>query len=123
LSDGFLLASAVDSLRIEGRLAAIPPLQNLSDEDLTAMGYAVRESQPTPNPNALKLLLDREISPEPLSFRSVADAANHPLAAELMAIKGVTSVLMLHDFVTINRSPGTRWADITSKAKRILAKA
>ena len=87
------------------------------------MGYVVRESQPTPNPNALKLLLDREISAQPLSFRSAEDAATHPLAAELMAIKGVTSVLILHDFVTINRSPGARWADITSKAKRILAKA
>jgi hypothetical protein len=87
------------------------------------MGYTVRESQPTPNPNALKLLLDREISNEPLSFRSADAASNHPLAAELMAIKGVTSILLLHDFVTINRSPRARWADITSKAKRILARA
>ena len=87
------------------------------------MGYTVRETQPTPNPNALKLLLDREISADPLSFRDVESAKDHPLAAELMAIKGVTSILLLHDFVTINRSPGARWADITSKAKRLLAKA
>ena len=87
------------------------------------MGFTVRESQQTPNPNALKLLLDAEISANPLSFRSADEAKSNPLAAELMAIKGVTSVLILRDFVTINRSPGTRWADITSKAKRILAKA
>ena len=38
-------------------------------------------------------------------------------------LKGVTAVLLLHDFVTLNKSPEARWADITGRAKRILAKA
>lgn len=87
------------------------------------MGYKVLESQPTPNPNARKLVLDRQISPEPLSFRSADEAKGHPLASSLFAIDGIIAVLLLHDFVTINKSSEARWADITSKAKRVLAKA
>jgi hypothetical protein len=87
------------------------------------MPYEVREVQPTPNPNALKLLLDREISAEPMSFRSAEAAAGHDVAGRLFEIKGVVAVLLLHDFVTINKSSKARWADITSRAKRALAKA
>ncbi len=87
------------------------------------MPFVVREVQPTPNPNAVKLVLDRTVSAEPQSFRTPSDAAGHELAERLMALKGVTAVLLLHDFVTLNKSSEARWADITAKAKRILAKA
>ena len=87
------------------------------------MPYVVREVQPTPNPNALKLLLDHEISVEPVSFRTAKAAAGHEVARRLFEIKGVVAVLLLHDFVTINKSSKARWADITSRAKRVLAKA
>lgn len=87
------------------------------------MPFVVREVQPTPNPNAVKLVLDRTVSEEPQSFRTPGAAEGHDLASRLMTLKGVTAVLLLNDFVTINKSPEARWADITSRAKRILAKA
>ena len=85
------------------------------------MSYVVREVQSTPNPNAMKWVLDRTISPTPLSFRSAVDADAHPVAKALMALKGVSAVLLLNDFVTINKSPEARWAEIKTKANRILA--
>ena len=53
--------------------------------------------------------------PEKLIF----DVAGFP------SIKGrdLVAGLLLHDFVTINKSSKARWADITSRAKRALAKA
>ena len=87
------------------------------------MPFVVREVQPTPNPNAVKLVLDRTVSPEPQSFHSPDAAKGNDLAERLMALKGVTAVLLLHDFVTLNKSSEARWADITARAKRILAKA
>ena len=87
------------------------------------MPFVVREVQPTPNPNAMKFVLDQTVSPEPQSFRSPDEAKGNELAERLMALKGVTAVLLLHDFVTLNKSSEARWADITARAKRILAKA
>jgi len=86
------------------------------------VGFVVKEVQPTPNPNAVKFILDRQIAERPISFLKAAPAAEHPIASRLFGISGVSSVLMLGDFVTINKSPDTRWVDITPKVKQILAK-
>jgi hypothetical protein len=84
------------------------------------MGFTVKEIQPTPNPNAAKFVLDGEISEQPLSFLSPEQGRDHPLAAQLFAINGVTSVLLLGDFVTVNKAPEVQWSLITSKVQEIL---
>jgi hypothetical protein len=86
------------------------------------MGFKVVEIQPTPNPNAAKFVLDREISDRPVSFLTPAEGADHPLASQLFEIQGVTSVLILGDFVTINKTASAEWKQIADKAKEILQK-
>ena len=85
------------------------------------MAFSVLEVQPTPNPNALKFLLDRSISEQPTSFLSAGAAGDHPVATKLFAIDGVSSLLLLGDFVTVNKSPGANWADIKPRVQRVLA--
>jgi hypothetical protein len=85
------------------------------------MGLLVVEIQPTPNPNAMKFVLDGPVSQQPMSFFNAAAAENYPLAAALFAIEGVSSLLLLGDFITINKSPSAQWADITPKARAVLA--
>jgi NFU1 iron-sulfur cluster scaffold homolog, mitochondrial len=87
------------------------------------MGFRVHEVQPTPNPNAAKFILDRSISEQPTSFFNAEAAKGHPLAVQLFAIPGVTSLLLLGDFVTINKSPQAKWADIKTKVEQVLAVA
>jgi hypothetical protein len=86
------------------------------------MGFQVKEIQPTPNPNAAKFVLDREISDRPISFLQAAEGKDHPVASQLFSIKGVCSVLMLGDFVTINKKPEIPWKTITEKVEEILQK-
>ena len=85
------------------------------------MGFLVREIQPTPNPNALKFVLDRPISERPTSFLHRDAANSDPLAAQLFAVPGVVSLLFLGDFVTINKSADARWADIKKTVEKILS--
>jgi NFU1 iron-sulfur cluster scaffold homolog, mitochondrial len=87
------------------------------------MGFSVTEIQPTPNPNAAKFVLDREITSRPVSFLNAAEGRGDPLASQLFSIEGVTSVLMLGDFVTVNKAATTKWDQITEKVKEILQKA
>ena len=88
------------------------------------MSYAVREAQPTPNPNALKLVLDRPIAADgALSFLTPEAGVGHPLAEQLFAVPGVVGLLFLNDFVTINKRPTAKWAEIRAKVQRILESA
>jgi NFU1 iron-sulfur cluster scaffold homolog, mitochondrial len=84
------------------------------------MGFKVKEIQPTPNPNAAKFVLDREIAPQPMSFLNAEQGKDHPLASQLFAIKGVTGILLLGDFVTVNKSPTVKWEQITTRVEEIL---
>ena len=86
------------------------------------MGFHIKSILPTPNPNATKFVLDREISPHPVSFLNPDQAQDHPIARELFKIDGVTSVLILGDFVTINKVSDRRWDLITGKVEEILKK-
>jgi NFU1 iron-sulfur cluster scaffold homolog, mitochondrial len=85
------------------------------------MPLTVTEVQPTPNPNALKFVLDRHITQERLSFVDSQGAKDHPLATRLFEIGGVKSLLLLGDFVTVVKSPAVKWGSITAKVKKVLA--
>ena len=87
------------------------------------MGFRVIEIQPTPNPNACKFVLDRPVSQQPISFFNADAAKGYPLAMKLFAIQGVSSLLLLGDFITINKSPSARWDDISKQARAVLAEA
>ncbi len=85
------------------------------------MGFVVREIQPTPNPNAAKFMLDRPIAERPTSFLKPADAEAHPVAHQLFGIPGVTSLLFLGDFITVNKSPVVPWSRISKRVEKALA--
>ena len=87
------------------------------------MPFTVTEVQTTPNPNAAKFVLDRPIVPQPTSFFNAAAASDDPIASRLFDIDGVTSVLMLGDFVTINKKPEVKWNAITERVQEVLQNA
>jgi hypothetical protein len=85
------------------------------------MPFIVRQVQPTPNPNAIKFVVDRQITADRLSFLDSATAQGHSLASRLFAIDGVASLLLLDDFVTVSKDPKAKWGNITAKVKKVLA--
>lgn len=85
------------------------------------MPFKVTVVQPTPNPNAVKLILDRVIADSPMSFLNAASGKQHPIASRLFAIDGVTALLLLGDFVTVTKAPEARWKDITRRVEQALA--
>ena len=87
------------------------------------MPFRVVEVQPTPNPNAAKFVLDQQVAPQPTSFFNAAAAVDHPLAKELFAIPGVSSLLFLGDFITVNKQPDAAWKKIAPAVEKVLASA
>lgn len=86
------------------------------------MALKVVRTESTPNPNATKYVLSERRFDPPVSCFNAQAADSHPLAAALFAIDGVASVLLLGDFVTVNRRPdGPAWKVLTPKVKKVLA--
>jgi hypothetical protein len=85
------------------------------------MPYRVLKYQATPNPNALKVTLDKPLTDRPRSFRTPAEGAGDPLAARFFAIEGVTTLLFNTDWFTVNKSPDANWAAIKKAVERTLA--
>jgi type IV secretion system protein VirB10 len=72
--------------------------------------------------STLEMVLDRPISKRPESFLSAEQATDHPIAQQLFAIDGVKSVLLLGDFVTINKDAAAAWPTIKRRVKQVLSK-
>ncbi|HVU65234.1 MAG TPA: NifU N-terminal domain-containing protein [Phycisphaerales bacterium] len=96
------------------------------------MSHSIVEFQTTPNPNALKCILDRPLAPASIasserpalrSFRSAGEAASDPLARALLGVAGLTSVLIADGWITINKSPAAAWPSIKKEVQRVLAGA
>ena len=86
------------------------------------MPFDVTSFESTPNPNAVKCLVE----PGPGTIRSYfsADqAADDPLGLALFSIPGVTNVLIHQSFISICKSPDARWASLKPAIKRVLADA
>ena len=84
------------------------------------MPFAKVQIQATPNPNAVKFVLDKPISESPLSFFNAQAAQGHPLAGALFKIPGVSSLLLLGDFITVNKQPDASWKSIKDQVLKTL---
>ncbi len=76
----------------------------------------------TPNPNARKIIVD-EPAQQPMSFFNADAARGYALAERLFAVQGVSSLLFLRDFITVNKSPEAKWADILKEARKVIGEA
>lgn len=79
------------------------------------------ETQATPNPNAMKFVLDRVAFEKMLSFRGAEEAKGFVLAERLFEIPGVVGLLFVNDFVTVSKSPDVPWRKISAVVRRTLS--
>ncbi|MEO1008975.1 MAG: NifU N-terminal domain-containing protein [Planctomycetota bacterium] len=75
----------------------------------------------TPNPNAIKIVLEGAIPAAPRSYRHPPTGAGlasaDPLAAALFAIDGVRVVLIHEEFVSLCKAPAAAWKAIKPRAR------
>lgn len=87
----------------------------------------------TPNPNALKCLIEGEAAgcdaggqvptnrkAPARSYRSAEEAAGDPLAEALFALDGVTNVLAMPGWVTVCKRSDAVWRSLRPKIKRVI---
>jgi Fe-S cluster biogenesis protein NfuA len=76
----------------------------------------------TPNPNTLKYSVNRTLlSRGAASFSSEAEAEKKsPLAAKLLGVEGIDSVMLGRDFVTVTKSETGNWDHVHKTASQLL---
>ncbi len=93
------------------------------------MPVAPLRVEDTPNPQAMKFIADRPFPLGPTldpgkmrSYRAAADAqaAGDTLAEALFATGPVMSVMIVGDFVTVNKTPSARWPRLRPKIESVL---
>ncbi|MEM1185990.1 MAG: NifU N-terminal domain-containing protein [Planctomycetota bacterium] len=89
------------------------------------MPYKITRFEETPNPNAIKCLVEPSPGPIPRSYfrAEQADPQEDPLAAALFALPGVASLLIHTEFITVNKADSTRWPDLKRAVEATLAQA
>ena len=69
--------------------------------------------EPTPNPDALKFIVQRPILRSGTrSFRDFGAAVGDPLASRIFALGHVTSVFYMDRFVTVNKEAADEWSGL-----------
>ena len=77
--------------------------------------------EPTPDPNALTLTLNRTlVLSGSETYRTPAEAQASPVAKQLFTTPGVKSLVFSDNVVTVGREPGHRWEEIIPKVKAVL---
>lgn len=73
----------------------------------------VKDVDLTPNPQALKFILNEKIlNRETRSFANKAEAEKDPLAKGVFELEGVVSVFYMDRFITIEKEPDVSWGKI-----------
>jgi hypothetical protein len=75
---------------------------------------------PTPNPNAIKITLERVIADRGKTFDSPNEAAFDPLASAIFKLAGVQSVFILKNFITVTKKPDADWKALTPELEKTL---
>ena len=70
------------------------------------------QTEVTPNPNSLKFLPGKAVSPNESFEITKKDETNNELARNLLSINGVEGIFLGGDFITINKYDDIEWEEI-----------
>lgn len=77
--------------------------------------------QPTPNPNALKFIVDREVKTDgKATFKSARDCQGIPLAEALFDLRGVDQIHFFQNVVTVSKFSFEDWDSLEPAVRTTL---
>ena len=78
----------------------------------------------TPNPNAMKFTANRSLNDgPPKTFYNAEAAEADSVAKKLFALSGVTGVMLLSDFCSVNKNGDADWATLGPQVETVLREA
>lgn len=91
------------------------------------MSYKILRVERTPNPSARRFTVEpapgRIVSARTGSGQEPAEPTGDPLADALLAIDGVSGVLIHTDFLTVSIDPGSKWDPVLKRVESALSES
>ena len=77
--------------------------------------------QSTPNPNALKFIVDRPVKSEgKITYKNAEECHTNPLARQLFSIPNVSEVYFFDNVITVTQDGNGEWDIIEEKVKSVI---
>jgi len=77
--------------------------------------------QSTPNPNALKFVLNMPVKTDgKMTYKNVEQCQHNPLAAALFTVSNITEVYFFDNYITITQDGTVDWDSIEDQIKKII---
>ena len=77
--------------------------------------------QPTPNPNALKFVVEKTVKTEgKSSYRSVDDCEHNPLAKALFTLRGVDQLHFFQNVITVSKFNFADWESLEAEVIKVI---
>ncbi|MDE2028304.1 MAG: NifU family protein [Candidatus Omnitrophica bacterium] len=77
--------------------------------------------QSTPNPNALKFVLNMPVKNEgKVTYKNAGQCQHNPMAAALFTVPNVTEVYFFDNYITVTQDGGVDWDEIEEQIKKIV---
>ncbi len=84
------------------------------------MSYTIH-IQPTPNPNALKFILNEPvINQGNITFKNSEEAKNTPLAERLFALPNVAEVFFNENYITVTQNGQADWDELEKNIQTVI---
>ena len=74
----------------------------------------------TPNPNVLKFVSNKILSPVSVEFKNAEEAKGSPLAIKLFEFPFVTEVFISDNYVSLTKTPALEWSLITPELRTFI---
>lgn len=111
-------AEVIEGLRVDYLEQGVSSGFSLTGGKAPATARAVRRSESTPNPDALKFVLSFSLGRGSQTYTE-ADGAPEGIA-DVLRLEGVASVFQLQDFVTVTKTPEASWSELEPKVRDVL---
>jgi len=79
-------------------------------------------AESTPNPNAVKFVLNRNLlEGDPIEFKFGSEAKNSPLVQELFNFPFVLNVFVSTNFITVTKTQNIDWTEIIPQLRNFIS--
>jgi Fe-S cluster biogenesis protein NfuA len=77
--------------------------------------------QSTPNPNALKFVLNKPVKNEGKAiYKTASEAADNAIASQIFAIPYIAEVYFFDNYITVTQNGDADWDELEEKIKKII---
>ena len=77
--------------------------------------------QSTPNPNALKFVLNVPVKTQgKVTYKNAGQCRHNPMAAALFTIPNITEVYFFDNYVTVTQDGNVDWDQIEEQIKKVI---